>query len=104
MPERKSTDVTLIDTNGVYYRVWDGGRGAFRVGPHSGTGTLTLSLLNVTFTTLDTVADYTSMGSELTFTAAGNAQFFAPAGAVLGVVVTLASSLATNFSIEPAGH
>ena len=104
MPERKPTNVTPITANGVYYRIWDGGRGVITVGPHSGTGTLTLSVLNSSFTTLDTAADYTTMGSDTTFTAAGNGQFFLPAGKVIGIVVTSASGLSTIVEIDQVGE
>jgi len=95
MPLRKAVDASLITANGVFYRLWDGGRGAIRVSGGFDSGTVTLSVLNLVYATLDTAADYTSLGTNTVFTAAGNAQFFLPAGTVVAMVVTGVASAST---------
>jgi len=95
MPLRKPTDATVITANGVHYRTWTGGRGVITVSGGFDSGTVTLSVLNQTFTTKDTAADYTTMGTDVTFTAAGNGQFYLMDGRTIAAVVTGASGSAT---------
>ena len=89
MAFRSPTDKSTITADGVYYRHWEGGRGVFRADGSFGSGTVTLSVIKQAPTSdEDTAGDYVTLGSDTTFTADGNGQFYLDGGAVIGIVVT----------------